>query len=108
MSAAKTFVAFPNSATTAEYVRIAREERARAMSGLLIGAFEALRRWYAGRCTEKALADLDDRILADIGLTRDDIRQIARGHYLVETASLPAPTPPAAPANAAHAQTRAA
>jgi uncharacterized protein YjiS (DUF1127 family) len=113
MSAFRSFLALPDraAATTpigasAAYIRVAREERARAMSGILSGLFGALRSWNARRRTEAALRDLDDRILADIGLSREEIRQIARGHYLIETPSV---TPPSvAPANAARVETRAA
>lgn len=115
MSAFQSFLALPNLAAeampigaTEAYLRIAREERARAMSGLLAGMFGALRRWNCRRRTEAALRQLDDRTLADIGLSREEIRQIARGHYLVESPSTSAQIAPTAPANTERSDIRAA
>ena len=46
----------------------------------LITAFRNLRRqrWYAVRQTVKALEGLDDRVLADIGVYRDEVETVAR------------------------------
>lgn len=115
MSAFKSFLALPDAAAESmnagamqAYVRIAREERARAMSSLLTGMLSAFRRWNDRRRTEAALRDLDDRTLADIGLSREEIRQIARGHYVRDMPDLSAPARPAVPANAERRDTRAA
>lgn len=37
-----------------------------------------LRRWRAYNATVRELSQLDDRTLADINLTRNDIRSVAR------------------------------
>lgn len=115
MSAFRSFLALPNLAAetipvdaTAAYIRIARRERALAMAELFGRLFVALRRWNARRRTEAALRDLDDRTLADIGLSREEIRQIAHGHYLAQTPDAPAKMPSVFPANATHADIRAA
>lgn len=93
---------------TAPYVQVARRERARALAELLARISAPLRNWLSRRRTENTLRELDDRTLADVGLTRDDIRQIARGHYIVDRAAELGPHAPAAPANAPRAGDRAA
>lgn len=42
-------------------------------------AVRAVRRWHRYRKTVVALARLDDRMLRDIGLNRDEITSVARG-----------------------------
>jgi uncharacterized protein YjiS (DUF1127 family) len=115
MSAFQSFLALPDLAArsmsfgaTEAYIRIAREERARAMADILARMVGAFRRWNARRRTEAALRNLDDRVLNDIGLSRAEINQIASGHYLADEPATSAPIAPAAPANAERRDTRAA
>lgn len=45
-------------------------------------AVARLKSWNERRATFAELASLDDRILADIGLSRSEISQVANGHYV--------------------------
>ncbi len=44
----------------------------------MINIFETVRRWRRRNATIADLNKLDDRILADIGIVRSDIRNLAR------------------------------
>ena len=44
----------------------------------MIRLFETVRRWHRRNATIADLNRLDDRILADIGIVRSDIRILAR------------------------------
>ncbi len=44
----------------------------------MINIFEMVRRWHRGNGTVTDLNKLDDRMLADIGIVRSDIRNLAR------------------------------
>ena len=46
---------------------------------LLVRAWQAYRRGHARQAARTALSELDDRMLADIGITRGEIEGIARG-----------------------------
>jgi uncharacterized protein YjiS (DUF1127 family) len=45
-------------------------------------AIARLKSWNERRATFAELESLDDRILADIGLSRSEISQVATGHYV--------------------------
>lgn len=45
-------------------------------------AIARLKSWNERRATFAELESLDDRILADIGLSRSEISQVASGHYV--------------------------
>ena len=47
-------------------------------------AIARLKSWNERRVTHAELESLDDRILADIGLSRSEIGQVAAGHYVRE------------------------
>lgn len=57
-------------------------------------AFDALLRWWRRRETEVALMRCSDRVLADLGIGRDDIPLVARG---LDPASATTPRPRSAP-----------
>ncbi len=44
----------------------------------MINIFETVRRWHRRNATVTDLSKLDDRMLADIGIVRSDIRNLAR------------------------------
>ena len=46
------------------------------------GLFGALEAWQDTRMTRKALSDLTDHELADIGLLRGDIDLVAQSHFV--------------------------
>lgn len=46
-----------------------------AVMRLMTGAVQAVRRWIERRSQLRALADLDDDLLKDIGLTRKDVQR---------------------------------
>lgn len=48
------------------------------------GVFAKLKAWAVERSTRDELMSLDDRTLADIGLTRGDIPQVAAGLWVPE------------------------
>ena len=93
----------------------ARELRAEAGAAALAGAFRAVARparalitgasrWWQRRTTEAALLRCNDRVLADIGIAREDIPMVARG---LESGPAPAPASAAAgrwPAMLAHVE----
>lgn len=56
----------------------ALERPARAVGRHVIAP---LRRWRRARATYHALAELDDRLLKDIGVSRSDIRAISQGAW---------------------------
>jgi uncharacterized protein YjiS (DUF1127 family) len=71
----------------------ARTLRSRAFAafaaGAIVAAYDAaaglvarMRAWNERRVTFAELERLDDRILADIGLSRGEIDQVAAGHYV--------------------------
>jgi uncharacterized protein YjiS (DUF1127 family) len=71
----------------------ARRLRSQAFAAFIAGAIVALansvamsiarvKSWNERRATFAELEALDDRILADIGLSRGDISQVAQGHYV--------------------------
>ena len=47
-----------------------------AFVGFVARMVAAVTTWNDARATRKALSQLSDRALADIGLTRDDVREI--------------------------------
>lgn len=70
--------------------------------------FARIKGWNERRATALELEALDDRILADIGLTRGEISQVAAGHYVRSNDAGYKAVSVAAPANAAVTQARAA
>lgn len=70
--------------------------------------FARIKGWNERRATFLELEALDDRILADIGLTRGEIAQVAAGHYVrAREDGFKLVTVPA-PANTTHTEARAA
>lgn len=65
---------------TAEPARFVRRLPApgTAPGGGLHGAFRRFLRWYDRYLQRRALADLDERLLRDVGLTRADVRRECR------------------------------
>lgn len=63
--------------------------------------YGALKNWAMERATRDELMNLDDRTLADIGLTRGDIPQVAAGLWVPENrlAQIRAAKQPASPSN---------
>lgn len=80
-----------------ELVRRAQVERARVVGEMIAGgivrAVDAVRRWDAKRIAVRELSEMDDRLLRDIGISRDEIKEMvdraermgapARGEVLV-------------------------
>ena len=78
---------------TLRIIARAREEKAEAMAGLLRGAAVAVFgfanrwlvapvvRWYQREQLRIQLASLDDRMLADVGLTRTEIPKLVKGMH---------------------------
>ena len=88
-----------SSAELDPQIEPARKLRAEAGAAALAGAFHAVARparaliggaarWWQRRATEAALLRCNDRVLADIGIAREDIRVVARG---LESSPEPAP-----------------
>ncbi len=53
------------------------------LAAVSLQPFKALRRWLAGRTTERQLNALDDNQLKDIGIVRGEISEIAFGNLLL-------------------------
>jgi uncharacterized protein YjiS (DUF1127 family) len=81
------------SASQVETALEARRVRTQALAALAadglgaIGAglktlFGRIKSWNERRSTYAELEGLDDRILADVGLSRGEISQVAAGHYV--------------------------
>ncbi len=45
----------------------------------MLNILESFRRWRTGKIAAAALSRMDDRILADIGISRSDISRFVRG-----------------------------
>ncbi len=45
----------------------------------MVNIIESFRRWRARAAAAAALSRMDDRILADIGVSRSDIPKVVRG-----------------------------
>ncbi len=62
--------------------RVHTEQVLSGFQGLSLGALLAtLKTWNDERITRRDLNALTDRELADIGLTRDDINDVAKGRF---------------------------
>lgn len=74
-----------------ELIRRAQVERARVIGEVIAGAIvrviNAVRRWNEKRIALRELASLDDRLLSDIGVSRDEIKDLV---YQAERMSAPA------------------
>ena len=57
---------------------------AKALRNAAIKAYAPVKQWLAERTVRDELMALDDRTLADIGLTRGDIPQVASGLWVPE------------------------
>lgn len=72
-----TSVDFPSDVKVMRMVAESRAARNRYLAEKTIAgckaAFETVTEWYRKRATRRALADLDSRLLRDIGLERSDI-----------------------------------
>ena len=86
----ETVSAFPSYAEINHHVRIAEQLRAeatalmlleagRGLAGMLRPVRARLARWQERRETYDALIGCSDRVLADIGIAREDIPLIAKG-----------------------------
>jgi uncharacterized protein YjiS (DUF1127 family) len=86
----ETLSAFPSYAEINHHVRIAQRLRAeaaaqmlleagRGLAGMLDPVWTGLARWRERRKTCDALMRCSDRVLADIGIERENIPLIARG-----------------------------
>ena len=53
----------------------ATSHHAAAVVRLMSGAVQAVSRWIERRRQLRALADLDDHLLRDVGLTREDVQR---------------------------------
>jgi uncharacterized protein YjiS (DUF1127 family) len=107
---------------SAEQVEIALE--ARRMRSLALAAlaadvlvavgsglkklFARIKGWNERRMTFNELDGLDDRTLADIGLSRGEIAQVAAGHYVRQSDMFDMAPAPYKAANTQAAQARAA
>lgn len=47
---------------------------------MIFGIFKALQKFYFQRRTTRQLSELDDRQLADIGISRSDIMRVCAPH----------------------------
>lgn len=70
--------------------------------------FARIKGWNERRSTFLELEALDDRILADIGLSRGEIAQVAAGHYVRDREEGYKAVVLSTPANAAAREARAA
>ena len=99
-SAAKRLLAPPKPATTVaasplEHPRYRAEmQHAEAVADAIVAVSRAvanlpnaLKTWRLRRQTHAELMSLDDRTLADIGITRGEIAQVAAGRYVPATRS---------------------
>ena len=107
------------SATQVETALEARRVRTQALAALAadglgaIGAglktlFGRIKSWNERRSTYAELEGLDDRILADIGLSRGEISQVAAGHYVRDEDGYAFRAAPVSAANAAAHEAKAA
>lgn len=107
------------SASQVETALEARRVRTQALAALAadglgaIGAglktlFGRIKNWNERRTTFLELDGLDDRILADIGLSRGEIGQVAAGHYVRSHEGFAPVVKPGQPANAAALEAKAA
>jgi uncharacterized protein YjiS (DUF1127 family) len=107
------------SATQVETALEARRVRTQALAALAadglgaIGAglktlFGRIKVWNERRSTYAELEGLDDRILADIGLSRGEIAQVADGHYVRDQEGYTFAARPTTAANAAAFESKAA
>jgi len=107
------------SAAQVETALEARRVRAQALAALAadgvgaIGAglkslFGRLKSWNERHSTFLELEGLDDRTLADIGLSRGEIAQVAAGHYVRSETGFKHVAKPVQPANAQVAVAKAA
>lgn len=107
------------SATQVETALEARRVRTQALAALAadglgaIGAglktlFGRIKTWNERRSTYAELEGLDDRILADIGLSRGEIAQVAEGHYVRDDNGYKLVAKLSAPANSAAFEAKAA
>jgi len=55
---------------------LARSSRPARLAGLISGTIEAVPLWFARARGRRYLADLDDRLLRDIGITRADVEPV--------------------------------
>lgn len=77
------------------FIERARVERAQAVQGLLRGfasLFGAARRYWRKHRMIAELQELDDRLLKDIGLYRNDIIRLAEDRWGSAAATLPEDT----------------
>ena len=77
-------------------VERARVERAKAVRGFIGGLFAAVARYWQKQRMIGELQALDDRLLKDIGLYRNDILRLAEEHWGEAEGELPERTAPAA------------
>jgi uncharacterized protein YjiS (DUF1127 family) len=96
-----------------EVALAARKMRTTLVYEMVKALAARLKAWNDRRRTHAELVQLDDRILADIGVNRAEIEQIAAGHYVREAGYfVPASTAKVDAANAIerglHATARAA
>ncbi|MBI3503438.1 MAG: DUF1127 domain-containing protein [Proteobacteria bacterium] len=107
------------SAAQVETALEARRVRGQALAAIAadgIGAigsglktlFSRFKNWNERRSTFLELEGLDDRILADIGLSRGEIAQVAAGHYVRQQDGFKYLAKPVQPANAQVAAAKAA
>jgi uncharacterized protein YjiS (DUF1127 family) len=69
----------PKSAFTTVERRPTQRHRTSHIRNLALGVWNACFRWLRRRAVRRTLSELDDRMLRDIGITRADIEDVARG-----------------------------
>ncbi len=74
----------------AEAIADAVVAASRGIAKLAAWLYAPVQRWLAERTVRNELMALDDRTLADIGLTRGDIPQVAAGLWVPENRVAPA------------------